>query len=120
MSKKKKLKQDLIDLAYTIQAMDEEARNYAVMSVQAIAARETRGDDLTTPNYKNLSIERQDTITSCYQAFEELKALGDLLLFATENENPAFYDETLPNIGQLIISRTKISMNEICPKTVNS
>ena len=70
-----KLDQDLIDLALEIQSMDEDARNFAMASAEAIKRREARGDDLSPQNDKELAIERGDKLKSCIRTMEEIKAV---------------------------------------------
>ena len=108
-----KLDQDLIDLALEIQSMDEDARNFAMASAEAIKRREARGDDLSPQNDKELAIERGDKLESCIRTMEEIKAVADLLTVAAGNGDPLFFDETLEHIGCLITDRVTANMNTI-------
>ena len=92
---------------------DEEARNNSIASIDAIKRREARGDDLKPQNYKSLFMERGDKLESCIRTLEEIKAIADLLTMSTGDGIPDFYDNTLENIGCLIINRVKAAMDEI-------
>jgi len=115
-----KLDQELIDLALQIQAMDEDARNFAIASIHAIERREARSDDLKPQDYKSLFMERGDKLESCIRTLEEIKAIADLLTMSTGDGIPDFYDNTLENIGCLIINRVKAAMDEINTEPVVS
>ncbi len=115
-----KLDQELIDLALQIQSMDEEARNFAIASIHAIKRREARGNDLKPQDYESLCKERGDNLQSCIRTLEEIKAIADLLTMSTGDGIPAFFDETLENIGCLITDRVKSTLDEINTEPVVS
>ena len=99
---------------------DEEARNNTIASIHAIKRREARGDDLEPQDYKSLFMERGDKLESCIRTLEEIKAIADLLTMSTGDGIPDFYDNTLENIGCLIINRVKAAMDEINTEPVVS
>jgi len=115
-----KLDQELIDLALQIQAMDEDARNFAIASIHAIERREARSDDLRPQDYKSLFMERGDKLESCIRTLEEIKAIADLLTVSAGSNDPSFFDDTLEHIGCLITDRVKSTLDEINAEPVVS
>ena len=115
-----KLDQELIDLALQIQAMDEEARNFAIASIHAIKRREARGNDLKPQDYESLCEERGDKLESCIRTLEEIRAIVDLLTVSAGSNDPLFFDDTLEHIGCLITDRVKSTLDEINTKPVVS
>ena len=47
------------------------------------------------------------------RTLEEIKTLADLLVMPTGDGIPSFYDDTLENIGCLIIDRVTANMDKI-------
>lgn len=116
---KVELDQEVIDIALQIQGLGEEARNFAIAFMQATIRREARGDNFKPQDYKSRYMESENNITSCINTFEQIKALGDLLVLSTEGGSPSFFDNTLENVGQLIIDRIKPTLEEINPEPVS-
>lgn len=116
---KVELDQEVMDIALQIQGMGEDARNFAIAFIQATIRREAKGDDFKPQDYESLCKERGDHIDSCISTFKQIKALADLLILSTDGGLPTFYDNTLENIGQLIVDRIKPTLDEINPEPVS-
>lgn len=122
VSEIEKLDKEDVDFALQFQSMGKEARDFAISAVMVRDARARRianGDDLKPEDYESLYMEGGDKLESCIRTFNEIKALGDMLVMSG-NGTPEFLDNTLENVGNLIISRVEATMDEINTKPVVS